>query len=178
MYDVKAEYKRKGIFAHFGRVFPLCHTKTRGKPPDQWKYKGRVVFQWNNVHTESNQYAVFSEQGTNASHHISGQRFDMIARLPGCHGQDSDTVSVYTHARLQRDDTWVELPPEASFSDESWDQFSRFVVRLTLASYRHHLAGLHWKNHCRTAFLKIGLQAVSGHECLYMQKTRMTFLSV
>ena len=29
MYDVKAEYKRKGNVAHFGRVFPICHKNTR-----------------------------------------------------------------------------------------------------------------------------------------------------
>ena len=167
MSDVKAEYKREGKVAHFGRVF-LVLQETCGTSSEHWKYKGRVVFQGSNVHTENNQFAVFSEQGTDASHHTSGKWLDLIARLPGCHGQDSDAVSAYTQAKLQGDDIWVELPPEVQPSDGSWRKFSRPVVRLRLALYGHPLAGLYWENHCRTALLKTGFEAVFAHECLYM----------
>ena len=92
--------------------------------------------------------------------------------------QDSDALAVYTQVRLQGDDTWVELPPAARPKERSWERFHRLVARLTLALYGHPLAGLYWENHCRTALLKVGFQAVPGHECLCMHKARQAFLSV
>ena len=80
------------------------------KANEKRKYEGRVVFQGNHVKTESNQYAIFSDQGTGANHHTSGKWLDALGRLPGSHGQDSDAVSAYTQATLEGDDTWVQLP--------------------------------------------------------------------
>ena len=42
--DVRQEALAKGQQVHFGDVMQLCHIKHSELPPDQRKYKGRIVF--------------------------------------------------------------------------------------------------------------------------------------
>ena len=116
------------------------------------------MFQGNHVRTESNQMALFSDQGTGANHHTSGKWLDAIGRLPGMAGQDSDAVSAYTQATLQGDDTWVSLPKEQWPKNSGWEKYYNPVVKLKLALYGHPLAGLYWEDHCRKALVKCGFQ--------------------
>ena len=67
--------------------------------PEFLNYKGRVVSQGNQVRDETGLAAVFSEQQSGASHLESSRLLDMIARSPGCAGQQSDAVSAYTQAK-------------------------------------------------------------------------------
>ena len=46
--DARAAVNKRGEEAHFGRVLALCHEK-HSEDPTKSKYKGRVVFQGNNV---------------------------------------------------------------------------------------------------------------------------------
>ena len=46
-------------------------------------------------------YAVFSEQGTSASHLAAAKFLDAIARFPGNTGSDSDAIGAYTQVPLQ-----------------------------------------------------------------------------
>ena len=55
-------------------------------------FKGRVVFRRDNVRGESGHLAVFSEQGTSASHLVAAKFLDAIARMPENDGQDSDAT--------------------------------------------------------------------------------------
>ena len=123
MSELKSELKRTNKTAHFGIVFSICHKKHAEKAPEFWEYKGRVVFQGNQVKTESNQMALFSDQGTGANHHTSGKLLDMLGRLPGCHGQDSDAVSACTQAPMQGVDTWVTLPREQWPKGAGWGKY-------------------------------------------------------
>ena len=56
-----------GTKIHVGRVFTICVEKHSELPPERRKYKGRVVFQGNNVFDESGLSAVFGDQGSSAS---------------------------------------------------------------------------------------------------------------
>ena len=48
---------------HFGTLMDLCHVKHSELPPEQRKYKGRVVLRGDTIKDETGFYAVFSEQG-------------------------------------------------------------------------------------------------------------------
>ena len=62
--DVRAEALAAERTVHFGRVFPICHEKHSELPPDQRVYKGRVVFQGDNVKDESSHAALFQDLGS------------------------------------------------------------------------------------------------------------------
>ena len=68
--------KRK---VHFGTLMPLCHQKNSELAPEHRSYKGRVVFRGDNVKDESGFAAVFSKQGTSASHIAAAKFLDAIA---------------------------------------------------------------------------------------------------
>ena len=46
-------------------------------------------------------YAVFTEQGSSASHMTATKVLDDLSRLPGCAGQASDAVSAYTRVKTE-----------------------------------------------------------------------------
>ena len=52
--------RRDGVTVHFGRIFGFAAIKGRELPETMRKYKGRVVFQGNQVRDESGLAAVFS----------------------------------------------------------------------------------------------------------------------
>ena len=61
--DVAAEARAKGKKAHVGRIFEICTEKGSELPgghPDR-KYKGRVVFQGNDVKDENWDIALFGD---------------------------------------------------------------------------------------------------------------------
>ncbi len=51
-----------------------------------------MLWHGDQVRDESGFYAVFSEQGTSASHLAAAKFLDALARMPGKQGQDSDAV--------------------------------------------------------------------------------------
>ena len=64
--DVRAEAKRKGKKVHVGKVFEICVEKGSELPKGNplRKFKGRTVFQGNNVQDENSSAALFSELGS------------------------------------------------------------------------------------------------------------------
>ena len=65
-----------------GRVFPLCVVKN-SEIAHLRKYKGRVVFQGNNVRDEFCMQALFPDQGSGASFMTASRVMDAISILPG-----------------------------------------------------------------------------------------------
>ena len=98
-----------------GRVFPLCVVKN-SEIAHLRRYKGRVVFQGNNVRDEFGMQALFPDQGSGASFMTASRVMDAISILPGCTGQQSDAPQAYTQCHLgtgmeeNTQKTWVELP--------------------------------------------------------------------
>ena len=149
-YDaIKNKALQKNITVHFGRVFALCVEKHSELPPDKRKYKGRVVFQGNNVRDESGMAAVFTDQGSSASFIQASKLLDTVAMLPGNTGGQSDAPQASTQALLYGDglddavETWIIIPEEQR--PASWSKFRSPVVRLRLALYGHPLSGLFWE---------------------------------
>ena len=102
---------------------PLCHLKNSELDKMFWKYKGRVVFRGDIVKDENGYLAVFSEQGTSASHLSAAKMLDALARCDGMDGEDADACSAYTQTSLGKDplgiidcefkdvpETWISLP--------------------------------------------------------------------
>ena len=91
-------------------------------------------------------YAVFSEQGTSASHMAAAKFLDAIARFPGCHGEEADACSAYTQVILEdmEDDhdveTWISLPKARQ--PKHWAQYTNPVCLLKRNLYGHPRAGL------------------------------------
>ena len=146
---VKAKAVASGKKIHIGRIFELCVEKRSELPPEQRKYKGRVVFQGNNVQDESGLAAVFSDQGSSASFISMSKMIDIISMLPGCCGGQADAPSAYTQVLLYEGDeknaveTWVILPE--SQRPAGWSKYRTPVVRLRLALYGHPESGTFWE---------------------------------
>ena len=58
----------KGRKVHFASLMDLCHLKNSVLEPQYQEYKGRVVLRGDIVKDDSGSYAVFTEQGSSASH--------------------------------------------------------------------------------------------------------------
>ena len=130
---------------------------------------------------EEDAMAVFSEQGTSASHLAAAKFLDAISRLPGCDGDDSDATGAYTQAVLMDAEgaveTWIRLPRDQW--PASWHgKYRNPVVPWRLNLYRHPLAGLYWEKHCRARTMKCGFKPVKGCECFYCHAQKQVFLSV
>ena len=63
------------------------------------KYKGRVVLRGDGVEDDPGGHAVFTEQGTSASHMTAAKVLDVTLRLPGMSGDANDAVSAYTQVK-------------------------------------------------------------------------------
>ena len=95
MAEVQAEAIAQGRTVHFGSLRDLCqvkHSEIKGKSVDN----GRIIFRGDIVRDESGFYAVFSEQGTSASHTAAAKFMDAIANFPVNEGEDADAVGAYT----------------------------------------------------------------------------------
>ena len=70
------------------------------RPKHLKEYKGRCVLRGDGVRDEEGFHAVFSEQGTSASHASAAKFLDAISRFPGCDGENADASSAYTQVRF------------------------------------------------------------------------------
>ena len=99
--DVKAEAKAGGFTVHFGNLMQLCHLKNSEMHVEFQSYKGRIVFRGDNIKDEDGCKALFTDQGTSSSHMTATKFLDIVSRLPGCCGEDSDATSAYTQIILE-----------------------------------------------------------------------------
>ena len=177
--DVEEEARRTGVMIHLGSLMAFCHIKNYQLGEDQWSFKGRVVFRGDNVKDENGQFAVFSEQGANASHLMAARMVDAVAHMPGMGGEDSDATGAYTQIYLGKDcpQTWIELPRD-QWHDSWRGKYTRPVVVLKRNLYGHPLAGLYWFLHCEKQVQRCGFEKVNGWECLYTHKQEGLILSI
>ena len=76
------------------------------------KFKGRVVYQGNEVRDERSDYAIFEELSSAPSTMQASKALDAFGLLPGHAIQQTDAEQAYTQALLGGTPTWVELPKE------------------------------------------------------------------
>ena len=132
---------------HLGALMTLCHEKNAELLLAEAlkEYRGRIVFRGDNVKDESGCLAVFSEQGTSASHIEAAKMMDALARtdcdVEELDGEESDAIGAYTQCKLGGEEIWITIPKE--YWPKHWHgKYHQPVVRLVLNLYGHPLAGL------------------------------------
>ena len=108
-----AQHRQKNKY-HWGRVFALCVEKGSeldSTDPNR-KFKGRVVFQGNNVKDENYDWALFAELGSSPCTMQAGKIADAIGLLDGNRAEFSDAEAAYTQAKLKGIETFIELPKD------------------------------------------------------------------
>ena len=99
--NVIDEARASGTTVHFASLMDICHLKNAELEAKHQKYKGRVVLCGDIVKDDSGSIAVFTEQGSSASHMTAAKTMDIISRLLGCDGQAADAASAYTQVKME-----------------------------------------------------------------------------
>ena len=159
--SVSDEAQRKSKKVHVGKIFEICVEK--GSEPPQGdplrKFKGRTVFQGNNVKDENNDTALFSELGSSPATMEAGKTLDAYGHMPGNVCEQADGKQAYTQTKLKGAETWVRLPRERW--PKGWHgKFKDPVVRLALALYGHPDSGGFWEQHCEKMLKEVGFHLV------------------
>ena len=146
---------------HVGKVFEICVEKgselQEGDPLR--KFKGRTVFQGNNVKDESADVALFSELGSSPANMEAGKSLDAYGSMPGNTVMQGDGKQAYTQALMKGTPTWVRLPKDR-WPKEWTGKFSDPVVQLVLALYGHPDSGGLWQRHCEQQLFAVGFISV------------------
>ena len=173
--QVAQDARKSGKVAHVGRIFDICVEKgselQKGDPAR--KFKGRVVFQGNNVRDQNWEVAMFQDLSSCPATMEAGKACDFYGSLPGHVIQQSDAEQAYTQSKLGGDPTWVRLPKEQW--PESWKGMQDPVCPLKLALYGHPDAGGYWERHCEAHLVeKVGFVPIpEWRSCFWHPKWKM-----
>ena len=151
--------RKTGEKIHVGKVFEICVEKgselERGNPLR--KYKGRTVFQGNNVKDESSDTALFSELGSSPANMEAGKSIDCYGSMPGNRVSQGDGKQAYTQALMKGIKAMVRIPRNRW--PKSWiGVYKDPVVPLVLALYGHPDSGGLWERHCEAMFAQVGFR--------------------
>ena len=159
--SVSDEAQGKSKKVHVGKIFEICVEKGSELPQGDplRKFKGRTVFQGNNVKDENNDTALFSELGSSPATMEAGKTLDAYGHMPGNVCEQADGKQAYTQTKLKGAETWVRLPRERW--PKGWHgKFKDPVVRLILALYGHPDSGGFWEQHCEKMLKEVGFHLV------------------
>ena len=132
--DVAGQARRAGTNAHVGRIFEICVEKGSELAPNDpaRKFKGRVVFQGNQVLDERWDVALFQELGSSPATMEAGKACDAFGLLPGHMVQQADAEQAYIQSKLGGPTTtWIRMPPERR--PASWAKYRDPVCPLVKA---------------------------------------------
>ncbi|CAE7319678.1 GIP [Symbiodinium natans] len=146
--------------AHFGKIFEICSVKGDELPDGhpQKKWKGRSVFQGNNVQDENHDHAIFAELGSSPASMEAGKIIDVFGSQPGYVKQQADGIAAYTQALFKGIETWVRLPRNRW--PKEWSGYEDPVCPLRLALYGHPDSGGIWERYCTEQLESVGFTAV------------------
>ena len=110
--DIVAEARRNGQTVHLGRIFEACYEKGSELPESdpRRKFKGRTVFQGNNVRDENSDHALFNELGSSPASMEAAKLLDAFGSQPGFSEQQADAIQAYIQALFTGVPTWLSLP--------------------------------------------------------------------
>ena len=152
------EPKSRGEKVHVCKIIEICVAKGSELQTGNLlrKFKGRTVFQGNNVKDENAEQALFAELGSAPSTMEAAKAIDAYGAMPGNCAQQSGGRQVCTQALYKGIKTWVRLPKYRW--PKFWAlKFSDSVVQLILALYGHPDSGGLWEKHCEDIILSLGL---------------------
>jgi hypothetical protein len=173
--DVANEARQNNQKTHVGRIFEICVEKNSELAPDNpaRKFKGRVVFQGNQVKDENWDVALFQELGSAPATLEAGKACDAVGLADGHDVQQADAKQAYSQSRLGGDvPTWVRIPAERR--PASWVKFRDPVCPLALALYSHPDAGGYWEQHCNSHLVSVGFTPISDwRSCCFHPKLQL-----
>ena len=106
--------KRKPV--HIAMIFGICVEKNPHLPENdsRRRFKGRFVYQGNNVTDEFHQAAIFQELSSNPASMEAAKVVDAISCFPGNWGMQADAEQAYIQAPIDDTiaETWIRLPKE------------------------------------------------------------------
>ena len=157
--DVRKRARQQGFKTHIGRVFGICVEKgSELKADDEGRYyKGRYVFQGNQVSDEWGEQAIFNELSSNPASIEASKMVDAYGLFPGNNVQQADAEQAYAQSELGeytpaggnttgkkkemiKTETWVRIPPE--HRPEWWKKrYDDPVVKLGKALNGHPDSG-------------------------------------
>ena len=111
--QVAADAERKGEVVHVGRIFEICVEKGSELPKGDpgRKFKGRTVFQGNEVRDQDWDYAKFADEGSAPASLAAAKAADAYGLLPGNTVMQADATQAYTQASMTGVPTWVRTEP-------------------------------------------------------------------
>ena len=156
---IPRSYRKLGIKIHVGKVFEICVEKgselEKGNPLR--KYKGRTVFQGNNVKDEASETALFAELGSSPANMEAGKSIDCYGCMPGNKVSQSDGKQAYTQALMKGVKTVVRIPRNR-WPKEWIGKYKDPVVDLRIALYGHPDSGGLWEKHCEAMLNLVGFR--------------------
>ena len=142
-------------------IFEACYEKGSELPPDdpRRKFKGRTVFQGNNVRDQDSDHALFAELGSSPASMEAAKLLDAFGSQPGFSKAQADAIQAYIQALFTGVPTWLTLPRNRS--PEHWEkEFWQPMVPLVLALYGHPDSGGIWENHLNSRINKEGWKQI------------------
>ena len=155
------EAHASGSKVHLGRIFEACYEKGSELPDDhpERKFKGRTVFQGNNVRDENSDHALFAEMGSSPASMEAAKILDAFGSQPGYAKEQADAVQAYIQALFTGVPTWVSLPRNRW--PKHWEkEYVNPMVPLVLALYGHPDGGGIWEQHLNNRIAKKGWQQI------------------
>ena len=155
--EVSREAIKNKTKVHVGKIFEICVEKGSELPQGDpmRKFKGRTVFQGNNVKDEAADVALFAELGSSPANMEAGKALDAYGSMPGNRTSQGDGKQAYTQALMQGILTWIRLPRNR-WPKEWVGVYRDPVVLLILALYGHPDSGGLWQRHCEKALYAVG----------------------
>jgi len=152
--------RKSGEKVHVGRVFGIVVEKhpelPRGHP--ERRFKGRLVFQGNEVRDENSHYAISSDLSSSLATLEASKNVDAYGLFPGSALQKADGEQAYIQAPLGGISggvkTWARLPRD--MWPDSFKGLRDPVVPVHKATYGHPQSGGHWEQYCEAALHKAG----------------------
>ena len=163
--DVAALARRTDKKYHVGRIFEICVEKGSELPAGDpgRKFKGRVVFQGNQVRDEAYDWAIFGEVSSAPSTMEAGRCVDAHGLRTGNAIEQCDADSAYTQSLHLGEATYVELPqgrwPKSWFAGGN-PKYRRPVCRLIKALCGHPESGASREKHCYRKLKEVGFEAI------------------
>jgi len=151
--DVSREAIKNKTKVHVGKIFEICVEKGSELPlgDPMRKFKGRTVFQGNNVKDEAADVGLFAELGSSPANMEAGKALDAYGSMPGNRTSQGDGKQAYTQALMQGILTWLRLPRNR-WPKEWIGVYKDPVVLLILALYGHPDSGVYGnvivRKHC------------------------------
>ena len=176
--SVRRNAQIKNEKANVGLVFGIVVEKNHELPEHdpKRKYKGRAVFQGNNVWDEEGNWAVFQELGSCPATMEAARCADAYGLMPGHDVQQADAEQAYTQAEIEGTPTWVRLPRDQW--PKAWENMKDPVCPLKLALYGHPDSGGHWEAHCAKYLKEVGFTEIDPWRSCFWHDVLKLYLVV